>query len=293
MDAYSHCTLCPRMCGVDRHTATGRCGMGSRMTAARAMPHFGEEPPVSGTRGSGAVFFSGCALGCAFCQNDEISNRRFGKELDSERLRTIFDTLIAQGVHNLNLVTATHFLPSILPALTPRPPVPVVWNTGGYERVETIRMLEGLVDVYLPDLKFSDAALARRLCGAPDYFEAATAAIREMYRQTGPVELRDGLIRRGVIIRHLILPGNIENSLAVLDWIAGAFPPGAVYVSLMSQYVPMGRARSLAPFDRRLTRVEYDAVRSWMELDGLRWGFTQDFSSATASWIPDFSLEGL
>ena len=177
------CTLCPRMCGVDREQGQlGFCGMPAKLYAARAALHFWEEPPISGEKGSGAVFFSGCSLGCGFCQNAEISHDRFGKEITTQRLREIFEELIDQGAHNINLVTPTHFLPQILPALEPKLPVPVVYNCGGYERVETLRMLEGKVDVYLPDLKFAEPELAKQLCGAADYFQVAARAIDEMLR---------------------------------------------------------------------------------------------------------------
>ena len=216
--SYRACRLCPRACGVDRTCGQrGFCGMGDRITAARAALHFWEEPPISGTRGSGAVFFSGCSLGCRFCQNTEISHGRAGAEITTARLREIFETLIAQGAHNINLVTATHFLPSILPALTPKLPVPVVYNCGGYESVETLRALEGSVDIYLPDLKYAEADLAAQLSGAPDYFPVACRSIDEMVRQTGPCVFGpDGMLQRGVVIRHLILPGQVQNSLKTM-----------------------------------------------------------------------------
>lgn len=292
MNDYAACRLCPRACGVDRAAgARGVCGMDGRLRIARAAPHFGEEPPISGTRGSGAVFFSGCSLGCCFCQNEPISHGGFGAPVTADRLRGIFAELAAQGVHNLNLVTATHFLPDVLEALTPQPALPVVWNSGGYETPETLARLSGKVQIYLPDLKYADAALARRLSAAPDYFPVATRAILEMYRQTGPVRFDDaGMLVSGVLIRHLILPGQIENSLRVLDWIGEHFMPGTVLVSLMSQYTPMPGVP--AALSRPITREEYDAVLAWMELNGLD-GFTQEFSSQTPDYIPDFSLQGV
>lgn len=291
---YEHCTLCPRQCGVNRAAGeVGFCRMTAELRAARAALHFWEEPVISGERGSGAVFFSGCTLRCLFCQNQEISDGGFGTALTSERLREIFEELIAQGAHNINLVTPTHFLPSILPALTPKLPVPVVYNCGGYERVETLQQLDGLVDIYLPDLKYADCNLARTLSAAPDYFEVATAAIQEMVRQTGPCIVENGLLKRGTVIRHLVLPGQVGNSLDVLEWIGRSFALGTVMVSLMSQYVPFGKAVEISPFNRHITEDEYAAVESWLPLCGLTDGFTQDFSAATVQYIPSFDLQGI
>lgn len=291
---YRNCTLCPRRCGVDREAGqTGFCGMPAGLRIARAMLHYGEEPPISGSFGTGAVFFSGCTLRCVYCQNREISAGGKGKAVSSEQLRALFERLIDEGAQSIDLVTPTHFLPSILPALTPKLPVPVVYNCGGYERVETLRQLEGLVDIYLPDMKYADNALAARLSAAPDYFETASAAIREMYRQTGPALVEDGIMRRGVLLRHLVLPGYLENTLRVLDWAAETFPKNAVMLSLMSQYVPMGSARSMPPLDRRLTQEEYDGAVSWMQLCGLTFGYTQDPSAATQELLPDFNFDGI
>ena len=300
MLSYQSCRLCPRQCGVDRTAGqTGFCRMPGQIHAARAMAHFWEEPVISGDMGSGAVFFSGCTLRCCFCQNSEISQGGpagpKGKPLTPDSLRTIFRKLIEEEeVHNLNLVTATHFLPDLLEALQPKPPVPVVWNTGGYERVESLRALEGLVDVYLPDLKYGDSSLAARYSGAPDYVQTAKAAILEMYRQTGPVQIdENGLMTRGVLIRHLILPGAAENSMEVLDWIADTFREGDVWVSLMAQYTPMGRAAGMPPLNRPITREEYETVTGWLHCRGLRHGFLQDFSSASREYTPDFNFQGL
>ena len=283
---YVNCNLCPRQCGVNREAGeAGFCGAPATALVAKTMLHQWEEPVLAGNGGSGAIFFGGCTLGCKYCQNIAISAKAVGKETDSAQLRLLMEDLIARGAENIDLVTPTHYLPTIIPALTPRLSVPLVYNCGGYERVETLKALEGLVDIYLPDLKYFDNALAMGLSGCGDYRQVATAAIREMVRQTGPVVWQGDKITRGVIVRHLILPGHIENSLKVLDWLGEAFAPGEILVSLMRQYTPMGGLK--APFDRRVTDEEYDAVLSWMYLNELE-GFTQEESAATEDFIPDF-----
>ena len=294
MLSYAYCTLCPRRCGVVRTRGQlGFCKMPGQVHAARAGVHYWEEPVISGSFGSGAVFFSGCTLKCAFCQNYDISQENFGKPLTSAELRAAFERLIDEGVQNINLVTPTHFLPDILPALEPKLPVPVVYNCGGYESVETLRQLEGKIDVYLPDFKYSDNALAKKLSSAPDYFETASAAILEMYRQVGKPVIEGDEMKRGVLVRHLVLPGCVDNSLGVLDWVAEHFRSGDILFSLMSQYVPMGRAVEMPPFDRRITELEYDSVLSYMMLLGIEDGYTQDFSSAERGYTPSFDLTGL
>ena len=292
MLSYSNCMLCPRKCGVDRTAGeTGFCGMTDRLTAARAMLHYGEEPPIAGSFGTGAVFFSGCTLRCKFCQNREISLQRKGKAISPEELREIFLRLIDEGAQSIDLVTPTQFLPSILPALSPKLPVPVVYNCGGYERVETLRELEGLVDIYLPDFKYADNALAARYSGTADYFEVAAAAILEMYRQVGGFVIEDEQMQRGVLIRHLVLPGAVDNSLRVIEWVAEHFPKNDVLFSLMSQYVPSPDLP--APLNRRLTPEEYEGAESWLELCGIRNGYTQDLSAATDELLPEFNFEGI
>ena len=294
MLSYENCTLCPRACGVNRAAGqTGFCRMPGHIVAARAAAHYWEEPVLSGSYGSGTVFFSGCTLGCRFCQNDEISHQGCGREISSAHLREIFERLINDGVQNINLVTPTHFLPSILPALTPKLPVPVVYNCGGYETVETLRQLEGLVDIYLPDMKYSDHTLAARLSAAPDYVETAKAAILEMYRQVGSAVTHDGIMTRGMIVRHLVLPGQVDNTLGVLDWFAETFSCGDVLFSLMSQYTPAGRLKTTPPFDRPVSETEYAAALSYLELLGVENGFTQDFSAASGDFIPSFDGSGL
>ena len=287
------CTLCPRRCGALRTADSGGgfCGMPEAPVVARAMLHRWEEPCVSGANGSGAVFFSGCVLGCVFCQNGRISRRRYGRPVSPARLGEIFRALAAQGAHNINLVSPTPYVPAILEALEDPPPVPAVWNTGGYERVETLRQLEGKVQVWLPDLKYADNALAKRYSGAGDYFETAAAAIREMYRQSGDYVIEDGLLKRGVLIRHLLLPGGLENAKAVMDWIAANFRPGQVLFSLMSQYTPQPGASGLLA--RRVTGGEYRAALAYMENVGIVDGFCQDSSSAKEEYTPAFDLSGI
>lgn len=287
------CNLCPRRCGALRTAAAGNgfCGMPEGPVAARAMLHRWEEPCISGTRGSGAVFFSGCVLRCVFCQNGTISRDRSGKAVSVSRLREIFQELIDQGAHNINLVSPTPYAPAVLEALADPLPVPVVWNTGGYERVETLERLEGKVQVWLPDLKYSDSRLARAYSGAADYFPAAAAAIQEMYRQTGDYVLEDGLLRQGVLIRHLLLPGGLENAKGVMDWVAEHFRPGQVLFSLMAQYTPQPGARGLLA--RPVTGGEYRAARAYMENLGITDGYWQERASARRAYTPSFQLEGL
>ena len=287
------CNNCPRMCNImRRETGAGVCRWGADAVVARAALHFDEEPIVSGTRGSGAVFFSGCALRCRFCQNYPISHEGFGRRVSVDGLKHIYANLIAQGAHNINLVNPTHFVEPILASLEGGLPVPVVWNSGGYERVETIRRLEGRVRVFLPDLKYRFDDAAARYSGARDYFQCASAAIREMLRLAGPVRLdAEGIIQSGVVVRHLILPGRVEESKAVLDWIAAELP--GAWVSLMAQYVPMGNVRGVDELERRLTQEEYDAVVEHLFDLGLEEGFVQELSSAEEKYIPAFDLTGV
>ena len=287
------CNLCPRRCGVERTETGGRgfCRMPSVPVVARAALHPWEEPVLCGSGAAGTVFFSGCNLGCTYCQNGPISRENFGRAITPRRLREIFGELIAQGAQTVELVTPTHFVPFILPALEPPLPVPVVYNCGGYESVETLRLLAGRVQVYLPDLKYADAALARDLSRAPDYFPVATAAIEEMYRQTGPFVIENGLLKRGVLIRHLVLPGQMENTRRCLDWIAGRFRPGEVMVSLMSQYTPQPGAKG--SLSRHVTAAEYRAAVRYMENCGLTDGFTQERTSAREEYTPHFDLTGV
>jgi len=283
---YSFCRLCPRQCCVDRTASEfGFCGGGDRAMVAKTMLHHWEEPVLAGSGGSGAIFFGGCTLGCRYCQNRAISAKPVGVEMDARALRAAMEELIAQGADNIDLVTPTHYLPTVAEALERKLPVPVIYNCGGYERAEILHSLEGKVEIYLPDLKYGDNALAAKLSDAGNYVQYATAAIKEMFRQTGPVRFKGDRMVGGVLIRHLVLPGQVESSLKVLDWIGENFRPGEVLVSLMSQYTPMPGMS--APLDRQVTKEEYDAVLSWMILNDLE-GFTQEISAADGCFIPDF-----
>ncbi len=290
------CNLCPRRCGAVRTETLGpgACRMPEVPVLARAALHFWEEPPISGTRGSGTIFFSGCSLGCVFCQNEAISRRDFGKPVTLERLSTICGELVAQGAHNINFVSSTHFSHVVRALLARGPlPVPAVWNSGGYDSVDTLRTLEGKIQIYLPDLKYLDPALSGRYSGAADYPQAATAAIREMFRQVGPCVLdKDGILKQGVIIRHLILPGRVDQAKAVMDWVAREFPPGAVYFSLMSQYTPWGDLSRFPELNRRLRSGEIRAAQAYMENLGLA-GFVQERTSAAEEYTPPFDLTGV
>ena len=284
--SYVNCKLCPRECGIDRTAGEmGYCRCPDTAMVAKTMLHKWEEPALAGNGGSGAIFFGGCTLGCKYCQNRAISGAPVGKPMGSAALRQVMEDLIAQGAENIDLVTPTQYLPTIRPALSPKLTVPVVYNCGGYEKVETIASLNGLVDIYLPDMKYADNRLAKALSGCGDYFQVAAKAIKEMVSQVGPVVWNGDKVVRGVIIRHLILPGFVDNSLKVLDWIGDTFAPGEVLVSLMRQYTPMPGLP--APLNRPITEEEYDSVLSWMFLNDLE-GFTQEETASDTAFIPDF-----
>ena len=288
------CTLCPRNCGAERtaESGAGVCRMGTQPKIARAALHMWEEPCISGTRGSGAVFFSGCGLRCVFCQNEAISQQGEGKIVTPARLAEIFRELEAQGAHNINLVTAAHFVPAVLEALSLyRPNIPIVYNSSGYESIETLRMLSGVVDIYLPDYKYIDPNMAAMLSGARDYPEVAFAAIAEMIRQTGaPVYDENGMMQRGTLIRHLVLPGLTGDSMKILTRIRDEFP--GIPVSLMGQYTPCGRALSIPGMDRKIKKKEYARVLAHMEAIGLD-GYRQELGSADGAFIPSFDETGV
>ena len=290
------CNLCPRRCAAVRDDSHGEgwCRLPDGLRIARAALHHWEEPCISGSRGAGTVFFSGCTLGCVFCQNGPISHGNFGRAVSEDGLRAIFQDLADQGAHNIELVTPTqysHILARVLSRPVPGR-LPVVWNSGGYERVDTLRALEGKVDVYLPDLKYVTAALAQRYSGAEDYPEAAKAAILEMFRQRGPARLEEGLLKSGVVIRHLILPGQVREAKLVMDWVAQTFPRGSVLFSLMAQYTPMGDLSPWPELGRTLRPSELRAARGYMENLGLP-GYVQELSSAGEGFVPAFDLTGV
>lgn len=289
------CTLCPRRCYAKRgeRDGNGYCGQGTLPRIARAGLHFWEEPCISGEKGSGAVFFSGCTLGCVYCQNDEISHGGVGEPVTEERLGEIFWELIEEGAQNINLVSPTPFIPALEHLLrSERLPVPVVYNCSGYETVEALRRMEGLVDIYLPDLKYISPELSQRYSGAPDYFEAASRAILEMCRQTGPAVYDEaGRMRSGTMVRHLILPSHAEESKAVLRWCRENLPEGTP-VSVMAQYLPCGRASEFPEINRRIAKSEYNVVLDELfslELDG----YVQERSAAKREYIPPFDLSGV
>ncbi len=290
------CTLCPRRCGVSRsdQTSLGGCGVTATARVARAALHFGEEPCISGTRGSGTVFFAGCPLHCRFCQNRSISQEGVGKEVLPARLADIFRELEEEGAHNINLVSATQFVPIVRQALSLyKPSIPIVYNSGGYECVDTLKSLEGLVDIYLPDFKYMDNALGKALSGVPDYAERATEAITEMVRQTGTMQLDDnGIAVRGTVVRHLVLPGHTRHSMAVLDHLAAILPRGT-FVSLLFQYTPMGEIEGFPTLSRRVTRRERDKVFQHMLSCGLTDGYAQEAGCASKGHIPEFDLTGV
>lgn len=287
------CTLCPRHCAAERNgeAGLGFCRLPETMRIARIQPHLWEEPPISGTRGTGAVFFSGCTLRCAYCQNGDISHRNQGRPFTPRQLADSMKRLVDAGMHTVSFITATPYVPQILEALSLyRPPVPLVWNTSGYESVETLRMLDGVMDVYLPDLKHRSQAMGRLCAAAPDYFDRASEAITEMVRQTGlPVYDEEGIMRRGTLIRHLILPGLTTESLQLLTWVKESLPEG-VPVSLMRQYLPCNDV-SIPGLDRRITGKEYRRVRDHMVALGLP-GFLQEPDSASADFVPLFNQDG-
>ena len=290
-----NCNLCPRKCNTDRSAHVGFCGVPDTALVCRAAPHFGEEPCISGTRGSGAVFFAGCNLRCVFCQNHDISRGEAGEPVSVPELRDIFMRLRDQGVHNINLVTPTHYTHVIAEALSGLElGIPVVWNSSGYESAETLRQLEGLVQVYMPDFKYAFSDLAAKYSAAPDYPGVALAAIREMYRQVGPFQMDDdGILQQGLLIRHLILPGAPENTLRVIDAVEDHFPAKNILFSLMSQYTPMPGLENYPELQRRVSQAEYDRCASYLDFSDLEFGYYQSPESATEEMIPDFDGTGV
>lgn len=288
------CNSCPRKCNIDREEKTGVCGAPSEYKVARAALHFWEEPCISGERGSGTVFFSGCSLKCVFCQNFEISRNAYGKVINEDRLIEIFKELEEQGAHNINLVNPTHYSRQLAETLRKyKPSVPTVWNTGGYDSVESLKMLDGFVDVYLADIKYVSSAVSKKYSGAEDYFRVASEAVLEMQRQVGEnVFDANGMMQKGLIIRHLVLPGNISQAMRVMDWVKENLPKETV-LSIMSQYTPCGKASDYPTINRKLSRREYDMVLDYAEKLGFENAFIQESGSSSEEFIPDFDLTGI
>ena len=294
---YECCRLCPRECGVNRYARTGFCGAGSSVIAAKAYLHQWEEPCISVTNGAGTVFFSGCSLKCRFCQNSVISSKVYGAEISVEKLSGIFLELQDRGADNIELVTPTHFTPSIIRALDRikhKLDLPVIWNTGGYEKISTLKMLEGFIDVWLPDLKYYSGEMSERYSGAADYFEVAASAILEMIRQAGNMRFDDtGRMLRGTVIRHLVLPGGRHDSMKIMDWIADNIPQDKAMVSIMNQYTPFDFIPDEYPeLKRRVTKMEYNSVVRHAQELGIK-GYTQEKASAEEEYVPDFDLTGI
>lgn len=290
------CNLCPRECNAERNEKEGKgfCQMPQEAVVARAAKHFWEEPCISGTRGTGAVFFSGCSLKCCFCQNIDISHKNYGEKISSSRLCEIIKELEASGVHTIDLVNPTHYTEAVYQALsTYKPSIPVVYNSSGYDKTESLKMLEGLVDVYLPDFKYFSVEKSLRYAKCPDYFEKASLAVLEMVRQQGKTEFSsDGIMTKGVLIRHLCLPNNVDESKNILLWIRNNLPQD-VYVSVMSQYTPYGSAKKFKELNRRLVTAEYDKVIDYFFEIGLKNGFMQEKTSAKSQYIPKFDGTGV
>ncbi len=300
INAYlSDCTLCPRHCHVNRLAGqTGFCGQTAEITAARAALHFWEEPCISGSQGSGAVFFSGCSLKCIFCQNHNIALGRAGRAISIERLTCIFLELAVRGAANINLVTPGHFIPQICQAIALAKErglsIPVVYNTGSYEEVSSLRLLQGLIDIYLPDLKYFSPELSASYSHAPDYFDKAAAAIEEMVRQakTPTFDEASGLMKNGVIVRHLVLPGQVKDSKKILRYLHETYG-NDIYVSIMNQYTPMEQTAAIPELNRRVSDEEYRRVLDFADKIGIEYGFFQEGGTAEKSFIPEFDGEGL
>lgn len=288
------CSVCPRECMAQRDIENGFCSVSEKFRIARAAPHFWEEPCISAEKGSGTVFFSGCNLGCVYCQNYDVSHNAFGKDVTEDELMRIFDNLVEKGVHNINLVTPTHYAPMLAKTLEKYDsPVPIVYNSAGYEKAETLKMLEGLVDIYLPDIKYFDSAPAKKYSDAEDYFEYASSAVLEMYRQVGDLEIDDnGIAKKGIIIRHMVLPGNISQAIKVFTWVSENLSE-ETYISVMRQYTPFGKAKEMPPIDRGLSAREYKIVKDKILALGFENCYFQSKESSTEGFIPNFNLEGV
>lgn len=289
-----YCNICPRKCNVIRKQQTGFCKMAELPVVARAALHKWEEPCISGTKGSGTIFFSGCSLKCVFCQNFKISNENYGKQITVDNLRKLYFDLISQGAHNINLVNPTHFIKPIIQSLDRPLPVPIVYNSSGYENVSSIELLKNKIQIYLPDLKYADNTIAKKYSKVDNYFEITTNAIIEMYKQVGNYEFdTDGIIQKGVIIRHLVLPNNIENTFKVIDWVKDNFKNGEIIFSLLNQYIPYGQAYLYPEINRKLFKREYKKVEQYLFDSGIEDGYIQELSSAKDNYIPPFNINEL
>lgn len=289
-----YCNICPRKCNVIRKQQTGFCKMAELPVVARAALHKWEEPCISGTKGSGTIFFNGCSLKCVFCQNFKISNENYGKQITVDNLRKLYFDLISQGAHNINLVNPTHFIKPIIQSLDRPLPVPIVYNSSGYENVSSIELLKNKIQIYLPDLKYADNTIAKKYSKVDNYFEITTNAIIEMYKQVGNYEFdTDGIIQKGVIIRHLVLPNNIENTFKVIDWVKDNFKNGEIIFSLLNQYIPYGQAYLYPEINRKLFKREYKKVEQYLFDSGIEDGYIQELSSAKDNYIPPFNINEL
>lgn len=291
-----NCNICPRNCNVNRFERPGYCGVSDKIKVAKAFLHRWEEPCISGENGSGTVFFSNCNLQCVFCQNHKISHEGYGKEIDVNRLSNIFLELQEKKAHNINLVTPTIYIPQIREALILSKSkgliIPVIYNTSGYEKVESLKGLEGLIDVYLPDIKYYSDKYAVKYSHAREYFNIASQAILEMYRQVGGPVFKDGMIKRGLMIRHLMMPGMLFDSKKVVDWVLENLPED-VYLNIMCQYTPLNVKEKFTEIDKRVNRNHYETLIDYAIEHGLKNGFYQDIESAQEEYIPDFNLEGI
>ena len=292
------CFLCPRRCGANRWVGElGQCGADANLHVARAALHFWEEPSISGKNGSGAVFFSGCNLSCVYCQNYEISHLGFGEKITPKRLSSIFLELQAQGAHNINLVTGTHFVPQIAYALSVAKrhglAIPVVYNTSAYELPDTLKQLEGLVDIYLPDLKYKKASVSQKYSSAPDYFEIASAAIDCMVKQVGPPQFaQNGLLKKGVIVRHLMLPGQLFDSKHIVEYLYATYRD-SIFISLMNQFTPNGRLLQYPELCRPLVPSQYEAMINFAVDLGVKNAYVQEGGTVSESFVPLFDLTGV
>lgn len=287
------CNQCPRRCGADRDIKTGVCGVNTGYKVARAALHYWEEPCISGEKGSGTLFFSGCSLKCVYCQNYRISSECYGKEITEDRLIEIFRELEARGANNINLVNPTHYTVQLASTLSKyKPSVPVVYNTGGYDSVESLKMLDGLVDIYLTDMKYVSPSVSLKYSKAADYFDVCSAAVREMKRQQGTDVFENGLMKKGLIIRHLVLPGNVSQAMRTLDWIKDNLPIDTV-ISLMGQYIPCAKAAEYPTINRKLSEREYNLVLEYAEKLGFENVYIQELDSSSEEFVPDFDLSGV